>query len=216
MADLTEPTTHVARHWNDADAQGMTGLDRLVYRSNCLGADQRITNTGGGNTSSKIVETDPITGEQVEVLWVKGSGGDLRTSKRENFASLYQEALVNLQQLYASKEPRGPKTAAEDFMVHCYPHCAFNLNPRAASIDTPLHGFIPAKHVDHMHPNSVISIAATRRSEELTREVFGDEIGWVPWLRPGFELGLMMQQEATSNPSLRGLIMAQHGLINWG
>ena len=206
---------HVDYLWDEAKAAQLDAVEQLVYRSNCLGADQRITNTGGGNTSSKLNETDPLTGQQVEVLWVKGSGGDLRTSKRVNFASLYQQSLVELQKRYAETPESGPKTPAEDAMVHCYPHCTFNLNSRAASIDTPLHAFIPAKHVDHMHPNSVISIAASKHSKELTQEIFGDEVGWVPWLRPGFELGLMMQRVVETNPSLKGLVMGAHGLINW-
>ena len=206
---------HVERHWDPAVAETLSPVERLVYRSNCLGADQRITNTGGGNTSSKVFETDPLTGDQTDVLWVKGSGGDLRTSKRENFASLHMDKLMGLQKTYAAAEEKGPKTPAEDAMVGYFPHCTYNLNPRASSIDTPLHGFLPARHVDHMHPNSVISIAASRRSKELTQEIFGDEIGWVPWLRPGFELGLMMQHEVEKDPSLKGLVMGQHGLINW-
>lgn len=206
---------HVNYLWDDAVADKLSPVERLVYRSNCLGSDQRITNTGGGNTSSKVMETDPLTGNEVDVLWVKGSGGDLRTSKRANFASLYMDKLLALQPIYRDSPDPGPKTPSEDAMVGYFPHCAFNLNPRASSIDTPLHGFLPARHVDHMHPNSVISIAASRRSKDLTAEVFGDEIGWVPWLRPGFELGLMMQREAEANADLRGLVMSQHGLINW-
>jgi rhamnulose-1-phosphate aldolase/alcohol dehydrogenase len=193
----------------------MTPAERLAYRSNCLGADQRITNTGGGNTSSKVHEIDPLTGEEVDVLWVKGSGGDLRTAKLENFASLYMSKLLGLIPAYENAPNNGPKTPAEDSMVGQFPHCTFNLNPRASSIDTPLHGFLPARHVDHMHPNSVIAIAACDRSKELTAEIFGDEIGWVPWLRPGFELGLMMKREVDADPSLKGLVMGQHGLINW-
>lgn len=216
MSAPTIPTpTYVNYLWDDARAAQLSPAERLVYRSNLLGSDQRITNTGGGNTSAKLLERDPLTGQEVEVLWVKGSGGDLRTSTLANFASLYQEKLVGLQQLYASAEPRGPKTDAEDRTVAYYPHCTFNLNPRASSIDTPLHSFIPAKHVDHMHPNSVIAVAASRRSKELTREIFGDEIGWTPWLRPGFELGLEMQRLAKADPKLNGLVMGQHGLIDW-
>lgn len=214
------PTTlsqlkHVNHLWDDAVANSLTPAERLIYRSNCLGADQRITNTGGGNTSSKVMEVDPLSGEETDVLWVKGSGGDLRTSMLENFASLYMDKLLGLIPMYQNSPNNGPKTPAEDNMVGCFPHCTFNLNPRASSIDTPLHGFLPARHVDHMHPNSVIAIAACDRSKELTTEIFGDKIGWVPWLRPGFELGLMMQREVEANPSLKGLVMGQHGLINW-
>lgn len=215
MSTATSNKSAVNHLWDDSVASGLSPAERLVYRSNCLGADGRITNTGGGNTSSKLMEIDPLSGEEVEVLWVKGSGGDLRTSKVENFASLYQEKLLALRQTYAGQEPRGPKTPAEDGMVGYFPHCTFNLNPRASSIDTPLHGFLPAKHIDHMHPNAVIAVAASRRSKQLTEEIFGGEIGWVPWLRPGFELGLLMQKEVEANPDLKGLVMSQHGLINW-
>ncbi|MBK7930385.1 MAG: bifunctional rhamnulose-1-phosphate aldolase/short-chain dehydrogenase [Bryobacterales bacterium] len=206
---------HVNYLWDEAKAATLTPAEQLIYRSNLLGADQRITNTGGGNTSAKLMETDPLTDGEVEVLWVKGSGGDLRTSKLANFASLYQEKLVALQGIYGKMTPRGAKTEAEDAMVGYYPHCTFNLNPRASSIDTPLHSFIPAKHVDHMHPNSVIAVAAARRSKELTREIFGEEMGWTPWLRPGFELGLELQKMCRENPKLTGIVMGQHGLINW-
>src|SRR5213078_2088949 len=149
MCATTSTLAHVNYLWDDDKARKLSPAERLVYRSNLLGSDQRITNTGGGNTSAKLIELDPISGEPVEVLWVKGSGGDLRTSSLANFASLYQEKLLSLRKLYASMEPRGPKSAAEDKMVGCYPHCTFNLNARAASIDTPLHSFVPYAHVDH-------------------------------------------------------------------
>ena len=180
MSATSTALKHVNYLWDAAKAAKLSPAEQLVYRSNLLGSDQRITNTGGGNTSAKIEERDPLTGHTVEVLWVKGSGGDLRTSNLGNFASLYQEKLLSLQPLYNTAEPRGPKTEAEDRMVGLYPHCTFNLNPRATSIDTPLHSFLPAKHVDHMHPNSVISVAASRRSEQLTREIFGEEVSWTP------------------------------------
>ncbi len=201
--------------WKDEEAAALAGVDRLVYRSNRLGADQRITNTGGGNTSSKLTETDPLTGQPVEVLWVKGSGGDLRTSRRENFSSLYQDKLVALQPLYAARKDKGLKSPAEDDMVGMYTHTTFNLNPRASSIDTPLHSFIPAKFVDHMHPNAIISIAASSRCREITREIFGDEMDYVPWMRPGFELGLAMQEICRKNPQAKAIMMGQHGFISW-
>ena len=206
---------HVSYLWDDAVAAALDPVERLRYRSNLLGADQRITNTGGGNTSSKITETDPLTGEPEEVLWVKGSGGDLRTSIRATFASLYMRKLASLKDLYDRAEVKGVKTEIEDRMVEMYRHATFGLNPTASSIDTPLHGFIPARHVDHMHPISAIAIAASADQEQLTREVYGDEVGWVPWQRPGFDLGLVMGQCARANPQLRGLVMGQHGLINW-
>jgi rhamnulose-1-phosphate aldolase/alcohol dehydrogenase len=201
--------------WDDQTACKLSPAERLVYRSNLLGSDLRIVNTGGGNTSAKLIERDPLTGRDVEVLWVKGSGGDLRTSTLENFASLYQEKLLSLKHSYAASEPRGPKTEAEDRMAALYTDCAFNLNTRPPSIDTPLHAFTPAKHVDHTHPNAVIAVAASRRSKELTAEIYGEEVGWTPWLRPGFELGLEIERLWAANPKWKGVILAQHGLINW-
>ena len=206
---------HVTNLWNDAEASRLKGVDRLVYRSNKLGSDQRITNTGGGNTSSKLAETDPLTGEPVEVLWVKGSGGDLRTSLRENFSSLYQSKLIGLQKSYAARADKGLKSQAEDDMVAAYNHTTFNLNPRASSIDTPLHSFIPAKFVDHMHPNAVIAIAASANCEKLTQEIFGGEMAYVKWMRPGFELGLAMQEIVKQNPKATAIMMGQHGFISW-
>ncbi|PTY07635.1 bifunctional rhamnulose-1-phosphate aldolase/short-chain dehydrogenase [Opitutaceae bacterium EW11] len=206
---------YVNHLWDDAQAATLDPVGRLVYRSNLLGSDQRITNTGGGNTSSKTAEKDPLSGETVEVLWVKGSGGDLRTSTRENFSSLYQQKLLNLQKLYAARGDKGLKSHAEDDMVGMYTHATFNLNPRASSIDTPLHAFLPGRHVDHMHPNAIIAIAASARCEELTREIFGGEMAYVPWMRPGFELGLAMQGIARKNPKVRAIMMGQHGFISW-
>jgi rhamnulose-1-phosphate aldolase/alcohol dehydrogenase len=201
--------------WDDAAAAKLDPLARLVYRSNLLGSDQRITNTGGGNTSSKLTEKDPLSGEKVEVLWVKGSGGDLRTSKKENFSSLYQDKLVALQRNYAQAPKRGVKSEIEDKMVGDYAHCTFNLNPRPSSIDTPLHAFVPCAHVDHTHPNAVISVAASRHGKELARKIYGDDVVWTEWQRPGFDLGLKLQEVCAKNPKARGAIMGQHGLINW-
>lgn len=206
---------HVNYLWDEAAAASLDDVDRLAYRSNLLGSDQRITNTGGGNTSSKVTAADPLTGEPVDVLWVKGSGGDLRTSKRENFSSLYQQKLLDLQKLYAGREDKGLKSAAEDEMVGMYTHATFNLNPRASSIDTPLHSFIPGKFVDHMHPNAIISIAASENCEALTQEIFGGEMSYVPWMRPGFELGLAMQDIVQKDPSVKSIMMGQHGFISW-
>lgn len=206
---------YVDNRWDDAVAAKLSPVELLVYRSNCLGADQRITNTGGGNTSSKLTEKDPLTGESVEVLWVKGSGGDLRTAKRENFASLYQDKLVGLRRTYTARSDKGLKSPAEDDMVGGYNHCTFNLNPRASSIDTPLHSFLPGRHVDHMHPNAVIAIAASKGCQKLTREIFGGEMAYVPWMRPGFELGLAMQEIARKHPTIKAIMMGQHGFISW-
>jgi rhamnulose-1-phosphate aldolase/alcohol dehydrogenase len=211
----TRTFTFVDDLWDSAKAAKLDPVGRLIYRSNLLGSDQRITNTGGGNTSAKLAETDPLTGQPATVLWVKGSGGDLRTSKRENFSSLYQDKLLALQERYAAAGERGPKTAAEDAMVEMYLHTTFNLNPRAPSIDTPLHSFVPAKHVDHTHPNDVIAIAASKHAAELTRKIYGDEVVWTPWQRPGFDLGLQLQKICRENPRAKGVILGQHGLINW-
>jgi rhamnulose-1-phosphate aldolase/alcohol dehydrogenase len=201
--------------WDDAVAEKLDPVERLVYRSNLLGSDWRITNTGGGNTSSKLEEKDPLTGATADVLWVKGSGGDLYTSKKENFASLYQDKLLALQQVYDGFDERGPKAPAEDAMVAMYAHTTFDLNPRASSIDTPLHSFIPYAHVDHMHPVSCIAIATAANGPELTREIYGDEIVWVDWQRPGFELGLKLQQICRDHPRARGVMLGGHGIINW-
>ncbi len=206
---------HVNFLWDDAKAAALDPVERLIYRSNLLGSDQRITNTGGGNTSSKLTGTDPLTGRALEVLWVKGSGGDLRTSKRENFASLTQESLLHLQSNYAARADKGLKSKAEDDMVGMYTHATFNLNPRASSIDTPLHSFLPGKHVDHMHPNAIISIAASKHCEKLTKEIFGGAMAYVPWMRPGFELGLAMQSISKEHSELKAIMMGQHGFISW-
>ncbi len=199
----------LANLWDDAKAAAMSEPERLLYRSNLLGADKRITNYGGGNTSAKVMEKDPLTGETVEVLWVKGSGGDVGTMKLDGFATLYMDKLEALKGLY-----RGP--AHEDEMVGYLPHCTFDLNPRAASIDTPLHAYVPRRHVDHMHADAIIAIAASKGSQALTKELFGDEIGWLPWKRPGFELGLWLEKFARENPEARGAVLESHGLFTWG
>ncbi len=207
-ADNVAPGLIVNR-WEEARAAAMTSEELLLYRSNLLGADKRVTNFGGGNTSAKIPMSDPLSGKPVQVLWVKGSGGDLGTMKLDGFATLYMEQIRLLPSRF-----KGPQD--EDTMVGLYPHCTFNLNPRAPSIDTPLHGLIDRPHVDHMHPDSVIAIAASRDSRELTREVWGGEMGWLPWLRPGFELGLRLQQFVRENPRIRGVLLEAHGMFTWG
>ena len=204
----TRTASRLSNLWNDGKAAAMTEAERLLYRSNLLGSDKRITNYGGGNTSTKAMETDPLTGESVEVLWVKGSGGDVGTIKLDGFATLYMEKLEALKNLYRGVEH-------EDEMVGYLPHCTFNLNPRAASIDTPLHAYVPKKHVDHMHPDAVIAIAASKNSKELTRKIYGDEIGWLPWKRPGFELGLWLEKFARENPDAVGVVLESHGLFTW-
>ncbi|WP_234188049.1 bifunctional rhamnulose-1-phosphate aldolase/short-chain dehydrogenase [Shinella sp. NM-101] len=194
--------------WDDAHAAGLDEPGKLLYRSNLLGADKRITNYGGGNTSAKVLETDPLTGEKVRVLWVKGSGGDVGTIKLDGFATLYMEKLEALKGIYKGVED-------EDRMVGFLPHCTFNLNPRAASIDTPLHGFVPFAHVDHMHPDAIIAIAASKNSKALTAQIFGEEIGWLPWRRPGFQLGLDLEAFVKANPNAKGVVLESHGLFTW-
>ena len=206
---------HVNYLWHDAHADALDAVERLVYRSNLLGQDQRITNTGGGNTSSKIMQVDPLDGNEVDIMYVKGSGGDLRTAARANFASLYMDKLMQLQGIYNAAESKGAKTPIEDRMVSMYPHCVYNLNPRASSIDTPLHAFIPFRHVDHTHPNAVIAIAASSNGRQLTQEIYGDEVVWVDWQRPGFDLGLVLGETIAANPGVVGIVLGGHGLINW-
>ena len=201
-------TGSLENRWDDAYVATLDEPGRLLYRSNLLGADKRITNYGGGNTSAKLQACDPLTGETVTVLWVKGSGGDLGSMKLDGFATLYLDKLERLKGLY-----RG--IAHEDEMVGYLPHCTFDLNPRAASIDTPLHAYLPYRHVDHVHPDAVIAIAASARSEELTREIYGDEIGWLPWQRPGFDLGLKLEAIAKANPHQVGCVLGGHGLFTW-
>src|SRR5947207_6542129 len=206
---------YLRSRWDDAVAAALDPVARLVYRSNLLGADARITNTGGGNTSSKIAATDPLTGATVRVLWVKGSGGDLRTATRANFASLYLDQVSSLRDLYARFPQRGPKTPAEDAMVGMYPHTTFNRNPTVTSIDTPLHAFIPHAHVDHLHPVAVMAIAAAADGPALTREVYGDDLIWTDWQRPGFDLGLKLERICREHPNAQGVILGGHGLICW-
>ncbi|QND66797.1 bifunctional rhamnulose-1-phosphate aldolase/short-chain dehydrogenase [Mesorhizobium loti] len=199
----------LANLWDEAKAQTMSEPELLVYRSNTLGSDKRVTNYGGGNTSSKMWQKDPLTGESVEVLWVKGSGGDSASIKLDGFATLYMDKLRALKGLYRGVEH-------EDEMVGYLPHCTFNLNPRAASIDTPLHAYVPRPFVDHMHPDAIIAIAAAKDSKALTKEIFGDAIGWLPWKRPGFELGLWLEKFCLEHPAAKGVILESHGLFTWG
>jgi rhamnulose-1-phosphate aldolase/alcohol dehydrogenase len=207
---MNTPTpAHAFPSWNDAATAGMDEAQLLLYRSNLLGSDLRITNYGGGNTSAKIWQQDPLTGEQAEVLWVKGSGGDVGSMKLDGFSTLYMDKLRALKGLYRGLEN-------EDEMVGYLPHCTFNLNTRAASIDTPLHSSLPYVHVDHMHPDAVIAIAAMANSEAITKQVFGGTVGWMPWLRPGYELGQQLAACNAANPGLRGIVLGGHGLFSWG
>jgi rhamnulose-1-phosphate aldolase/alcohol dehydrogenase len=198
----------IENRWNDAVAARLSPPELLLYRSNLLGSDKRITNYGGGNTSAKLTGKDPLTSEEVAVLWVKGSGGDLGTMKLDGFATLYMEKFRALEKFY-----RGPDS--DNVLVPLYAHCTFDLNPRAASIDTPLHGLVDHAHVDHMHPDALIAIAASADSRALTKEIFGDEIGWLPWVRPGYELGLRLREFVRANPKARGVILEAHGLFTW-
>ncbi|ARS26143.1 bifunctional rhamnulose-1-phosphate aldolase/short-chain dehydrogenase [Sphingomonas sp. KC8] len=195
--------------WSSEDAATKSAEDLLLYRSNLLGSDLTVTNFGGGNTSAKIEARDPLTGEAVNVLWVKGSGGDIGSMKLDGFSSLYLDKLLGLEALY-----RG--VAHEDEMVAYLPHCTFNLNPRAASIDTPLHGYLPFAHIDHVHPDAIIALAASSDGEAATKMIWGGAIGWLPWKRPGFDLGLRLRDYVAAHPGLRGVMLAGHGIICWG
>jgi rhamnulose-1-phosphate aldolase/alcohol dehydrogenase len=195
--------------WDDSHAKTLDEPGLLLYRSNLLGSDLRITNFGGGNTSAKVTHQDPLTGKDVEVLWVKGSGGDIGSMNLDGFATLYMDKLNSLKTLYKSLDQ-------EDAMVHALNHCTFNLNPRAPSIDTCLHGYVPWPHVDHVHSDAVIAIAAAEDSEALTKKVFGEEMGYLPWQRPGIDLGIKLGSMATANPKLVGVVLGSHGLFTWG
>ncbi len=210
VVEVAPPASQeIENRWDDAHAARLSQPELLLYRSNLLGSDKRITNFGGGNTSAKLKEKDPLTGQEVEVLWVKGSGGDLGTMKLDGFSTLYLEKFLGLEKFYE------PGTDNDAVMVPLYAHSAFNLNPRAASIDTPLHGLIGRAHVDHMHPDALIAIAASADSKKLTEEIFGGEIGWLPWIRPGYELGLKLRELTQKNPGLKGAVLEAHGLFTW-
>lgn len=192
-----------------ADSFGDDHIALFLYRSNLLGADLRITNFGGGNTSCKTIEKDPLTGEEVEVMWVKGSGGDIGTLSRDGIAGLYTKRLRALKNVYKGLE-------FEDEIVPLYYHCLFDLDSRAPSIDTALHALLPFKHIDHLHPDALISIAAAKDSRAITKEIWGDTMGWIPWQRPGFDLGLQLEKCLAENPRIRGIILGGHGLFTWG
>jgi rhamnulose-1-phosphate aldolase/alcohol dehydrogenase len=202
---------HVSYLWDDAKAAsfGDDQVALLIYRSNLLGADLRLTNYGGGNTSCKTKEKDPLTGKETEVMWVKGSGGDLGTLKRSGLAALYVDRLRSLKDIY-----RG--IAHEDEMVDLFNHCIYDLSSKAPSIDTPLHGFLPFAHIDHLHPDAAIAIAAAKDGQKITQELFNGTIGWVPWQKPGFDLGLQLKQCLDENPGIRGIMLGSHGLFTWG
>jgi rhamnulose-1-phosphate aldolase/alcohol dehydrogenase len=206
---------HVSYLWDDAKAAALAGneVDLFIYRSNILGADLRITNYGGGNTSVKIQDKDPLTGSETEVMWIKGSGGDIGTLKKSGCAALYMNRLLSLTSVYRGLEH-------EDEMVELFNHCIFDLSSKAPSIDTPLHGFLPFKHIDHLHPDAAIAIAASKDGEQITKDLFGGQIGWVGWQRPGFDLGLQLktclEEAASRGVQLRGIMLGSHGLFTWG
>lgn len=207
----TKEFKHVSYLWDDAKAAELAGdeVALLIYRSNLLGADLRLTNYGGGNTSCKAMAIDPLTGNETEVMWVKGSGGDLGTLKKSGLAALYVDRLRSLKNIYKGIEH-------EDEMVELFNHCIYDLASKAPSIDTPLHGFLPFKHIDHLHPDAAIAIAAAKDGKKITQELFGGAIGWVPWQRPGFDLGLQLKQCLDDNPGIRGIMLGSHGLFTWG
>lgn len=211
MNTRTKIFKHVSYLWDDAKAAEMAGdeVALLIYRSNLLGADLRLTNYGGGNTSCKAMAKDPLTGQEAEVMWVKGSGGDLGTLKKSGLAALYADRLRSLKNIYRGLEH-------EDEMVELFNHCIYDLASKAPSIDTPLHGFLPFKHIDHLHPDAAIAIAAAKDGERITKELFNGTIGWVPWQKPGFELGLMLRKCLDENPGIRGIMLGSHGLFTWG
>src|SRR5918993_4398070 len=211
MSVATKAFKHVSYLWDDQKAAELHGdeVGLLIYRSNLLGADLRLTNYGGGNTSCKAMAKDPLTGEKTEVMWVKGSGGDLGTLKRSGLAALYVDRLRSLKNVYRGIE-------FEDEMVELFNHCIFDLNSKAPSIDTPLHGFLPFKHIDHLHPDAAIAIAAAKDGKRITEELFSGTIGWVDWQRPGFDLGLQLKECLDKNPGIRGIMLGSHGLLTWG
>ncbi|HEX5151111.1 MAG TPA: bifunctional aldolase/short-chain dehydrogenase [Parafilimonas sp.] len=211
MNTATTNFKHVSYLWDEAKAAELAGdeVALLVYRSNLLGADLRLTNYGGGNTSCKAMAKDPLTGRDVEVMWVKGSGGDLGTMKRSGLAALYVDRLRSLKNVYRGIEH-------EDEMVELFNHCIYDLASKAPSIDTPLHGFLPFKHIDHLHPDAAIAIAAAKDGKKITQELFNGTIGWVEWQRPGFDLGLKLKAAIDENPNLRGIMLGSHGLFTWG
>ncbi|WP_072379430.1 bifunctional rhamnulose-1-phosphate aldolase/short-chain dehydrogenase [Novosphingobium sp. NDB2Meth1] len=197
-----------ASRWDDAHAATLSPEELLLYRSNLLGSDLTVTNFGGGNTSAKLTGIDPLTGADVPVLWVKGSGGDIGSMKLDGFSTLYQDKLLALEAHYS-----GPDD--DDKMVGFLPHCTFNLNARAASIDTPLHSLLPFAHVDHVHPDAIIALAASSGGEAATREIWGGRVGWLPWKRPGYTLGVMLRDYVRANPQVQGVMLAGHGIICW-
>ncbi|HYV54173.1 MAG TPA: class II aldolase/adducin family protein, partial [Chitinophagaceae bacterium] len=211
MTNTVQKFTKVNYLWDEKKAAELAGdeVALLIYRSNLLGADLRLTNYGGGNTSCKAMAKDPLTGKETEIMWVKGSGGDIGTLKKSGLAALYVDRLRSLKNIY-----RGVQY--EDEMVELFNHCIYDLASKAPSIDTPLHGFLPFKHIDHLHPDAAIAIAAAKDGKKITQELFGGSIGWVEWQRPGFDLGLKLKKCLDENPGIRGIMLGSHGLFTWG
>jgi rhamnulose-1-phosphate aldolase/alcohol dehydrogenase len=211
MNTTTTQFKHVSYLWDEKKAAELAGdeVALLIYRSNLLGADLRLTNYGGGNTSCKAMAKDPLTGNEVEVMWVKGSGGDLGTLKKSGLAALYVDKLRSLKNVYRGIEH-------EDEMVELFNHTIYDLASKAPSIDTPLHGFLPFKHIDHLHPDAAIAIAAAKDGKKIVEELFNGTLGWVEWQRPGFDLGLQMKECLDANPGIRGIMLGSHGLFTWG
>jgi len=211
MSISTKEFKHVSYLWDDEKAASMNGdeVALLIYRSNLLGADLRLTNYGGGNTSCKTIEKDVLTGKDTEIMWVKGSGGDIGTLKKSGLAALYVDKLRSLKNVYRGIEH-------EDEMVELFNHCIYDLNSKAPSIDTPLHAFLPFNHIDHLHPDAAIAIAAAKDGKKITEELFNGSIGWVEWQRPGFDLGLKLKECLDKTPGIRGIMLGSHGLFTWG
>lgn len=211
MNSITTTFRHVDYLWDEAKAAAFKDdeVSLLLYRSNILGADLRITNYGGGNTSCKTIEKDPLTGNDVEVMWVKGSGGDIGTLRRDGLAGLYMDKLKSLKNVYRGLD-------FEDEMVALFNHCIYDLDSKAPSIDTPLHSALPYKHIDHLHPDAAIAIAASKDGEHIMKEIYGDDFAWIPWQRPGFDLSLKLEAAIRKNPNLKGLYLGGHGLFTWG
>src|SRR5215218_9363817 len=208
---LTATFKHVSYLWDEAKAAALAGdeVGLLIYRSNLLGADLRLTNYGGGNTSCKTIEKDPLTGKDTEVMWVKGSGGDIGTLTKSGLAALFVDRLRSLKNVYKG-------ISYEDEMVELFNHCIYDLKSKAPSIDTPLHGFLPFRHIDHLHPDAAIAIAASKDGKRITEELFNGSVGWVDWQRPGFDLGLKLKACLDANPGIRGIMLGSHGLFTWG
>jgi len=211
MEEITKSFKYVDYLWDNekADSLGDNQVELFLYRSNILGADLRITNYGGGNTSCRTIEKDPLTNEDVEVMWIKGSGGDIGTLNRAGIAGIYTKRLRDLKNVYGGLQD-------EDRMVGLFNHCIYDLNSKAPSIDTPLHGLLPFAHIDHLHPDALIAVAAAKDSQKVTKEIWGDTMGWVPWQRPGFDLGLQIEKCLEDNPGIRGIVLGSHGLFTWG